>query len=125
MVNSVISPAFSCLLFSPGSSSHAGLTMVFPLQYNGEQEMQRYEHHQCNEKGDQQPLADLFIAAVAIREVVRSSNGLLRFMLYGEKRSSERSGFRLYCIKFTVLAFISFIISLAVPLMSYFCRGLL
>ena len=70
-------------------------------------------------------LADLFIAAVAIREVVRSSNGLLRFMLYGEKRSSERSGFRLYCIKFTVLAFISFIISLAVPLMSYFCRGML
>lgn len=70
-------------------------------------------------------LADLFVAVIAVREVLRSSSDLLRFMVSGEKRSSERSSFRLYCIKFAVLALISFIISLAVPLMSYVFGGLL
>lgn len=70
-------------------------------------------------------LADLFIAAIAVRETARSSNELLHFMIYGERRSSERSSFRLYCIKFGVLALLSFIISLSVPLVSYFFRRML
>lgn len=70
-------------------------------------------------------LADLLLAVIAVREVMRSSNELLRFMLYGEKRSSERSSFRLYCIKFAVLALFSFVISLAVPLACYVFGGLL
>ena len=70
-------------------------------------------------------LAELFIAVVAVREVIRSSNDLLRFMVGDGKRSSERSSFRLYCARFAVLALISFIISLAVPLMSYVLGGLL
>lgn len=70
-------------------------------------------------------LADLFVSVIAVREVFRSSNELLRFKLYGEKRSSDRCGFRLYCLKFAVLSLISFIISLAVPLASFVFGGLL
>ena len=70
-------------------------------------------------------LAELFIAVIAVREVTRSSNSLLSFMASGGKRSSERSSFRLYCARFAVLALISFIISLAVPLTSYVFGGLL
>ncbi len=70
-------------------------------------------------------LAELFVAAVAVREVIRSSNCLLAYWGGDGKRNSEHSGFRLYCAKFAVLALISFIISLAVPLMSYILGGLL
>ncbi|MCQ2490770.1 MAG: hypothetical protein MJ079_04180 [Ruminococcus sp.] len=70
-------------------------------------------------------LAELFAAVIAAREVIRSSNELLRFMISGCKRSSERRSFRLYCIRFAVLALISFIISLSVPMVSYLFGSLL
>jgi hypothetical protein len=70
-------------------------------------------------------LADLFVSMVAVRELFRSSNELLRFAVYDEKRSSERGGFRIYCIRFAVLAAVSFILSLAVPIASYLFGGLL
>ena len=70
-------------------------------------------------------LADLLIAVIAVREVIRSSCDLLRFMVCGGQRSSEHSSFRLYCIKFAVLALFSFVISLAVPLACYVFGGLL
>lgn len=70
-------------------------------------------------------LADLFISLVAVRELFRSSNDLFRFMVNGEKRSSERGGFRIYCIRFAVLAAVSLLLSLAVPFASYLFGGLL
>ena len=70
-------------------------------------------------------LAELYIAVIAVREVIRSSNAQFGFMVSGGKRSSERSSFRLYSARFAVLTLISLIISLAESLASYIFGGLL
>lgn len=70
-------------------------------------------------------LAVSFISALAVRELIRSSNGLLRFAVSGSSRDSERGGFRSYCIRFAVLFIFSFIISVAEALLSYVFAGLL
>ena len=53
------------------------------------------------------------VAVLAVRELIRSSNTLLGYVINGEKRVNEKYEIRLYCIKFLVLAFISMITVIA------------
>ena len=73
------------------------------------------------------PLAvgTVFVSVLAVRESVRSSNRLLKAMTSDNSGSHERSGLKMYCIRFAVLLLISFVISVADSLMNYVFADLL
>lgn len=70
-------------------------------------------------------LAFSAIAILSVRELMRSSKALLTFCLGGDVRDDSRRGFRLYCIKFIVLIFLSLIISAADGALSCIMAGVL
>lgn len=53
----------------------------------------------------------VIIDLLAVRELIRTSNILLGFIVTGEYHDDKRRSFRLYCIKFIVLIIISLITS--------------
>ena len=65
----------------------------------------------------------LLTAVIAVRESVRSSCGIIRCFLFGE--STDNGGLKLYIVRFTVLAFISVLVSAGDAVLNYFFGGLI
>ncbi|MBR1750672.1 MAG: hypothetical protein IJ740_07310 [Ruminococcus sp.] len=65
-------------------------------------------------------------AGLAVRELIRSSNGLLRYLVTGQPpEEGESRSLRMYCVRFAVLAAISLFIAAADAVLSYLFSGLL
>ncbi|MBO5103639.1 MAG: hypothetical protein J6B74_01055 [Ruminococcus sp.] len=67
-------------------------------------------------------IAVTLISVLAVRELIRSANSLFLY-LTADVSHSEKN-FRLYCLKFAVLAVISVIISVFATVMNYIFSGL-
>lgn len=70
-------------------------------------------------------IAFIYISILAVRENIRCSNFILRSLLYTESDNCKRVGFRLYCIKFLVLIFISIAVSALDIALNYFLMRLI
>ena len=69
-------------------------------------------------------LAVTAVSVLAVRELMRSSCGILKYVLSDCTESTGRGTFRLYCIKFAVLMIISLIISVGDAFMNYLFSSL-
>lgn len=67
-------------------------------------------------------IAVTIISVLAVRELIRSANSLFLYLTAGI--SDNEKSFRLYCLKFFVLAVISVIISVFSTVMNYIFSGL-
>lgn len=67
--------------------------------------------------------AGIILSVLAVRELFRLSGAMLSFAVKGEARDDSRRSFRLYCIKFAVLAVIALVISAADAALNYFFRA--
>lgn len=64
----------------------------------------------------------LFISFLSVRELIRSSSVLLRFLI-GKDTDNDKYNFRLYCVKFVVLIFLAFLIASTDAAINYFFRS--
>lgn len=65
------------------------------------------------------------VSVLAVRELIRSSNAVFRYLVHEGEHYGEYRGIKLYCIRFAVLMIISFIISAADSVWNYVISGLI
>lgn len=63
------------------------------------------------------------VSVLAVRELMRSSNAVFRYLVNEGEHYGEYRGIRIYCIRFAVLLIISFIISTADSFWNYILSG--
>lgn len=63
------------------------------------------------------------ISVLAVREMIRSSGMLLKYVVNDGSQEHDRKFFRLYCLKFAVLVFLSFAAAVLDSLMNYLLAG--
>lgn len=68
-------------------------------------------------------IVSIILSVLAVRELFRLSGAVFAFVVKGESRDDNRRSFRLYCIKFAVLALIALLVSVSDAALNYFFRA--
>jgi len=68
-------------------------------------------------------IVSIILSVLAVRELFRLSGAIFAFAVKGESRDDNRRSFRLYCIKFAVLAIIALLVSVSDAALNYFFRA--